>query len=227
MGKVNEPYVHDTAMAYLKEHYRKKHLPEIIFSEMECVVLYRGRRGRADGLLGFYMQDGKPFIVSIEAKSHKTISCLRTRFRENLFLMMKVLIFLLVSIISFLFLRHQVVWFRVFFSFLVGIAMSKIINQLLINYKFFDTLQLLEQVKKYPGNEKWIALSSDMYRFYSLYRDETLFVKARRKGIGILTVSPGRRVHIILKPRCRMYKIAPSPLRYYSCSNRMTLHLAK
>lgn len=222
MGKVNEPYVRDTAIHYLKEYYLKEHFPEIIYSEMECVVSHKGRHGRADGLLGFNIQGGKTFIVSIEAKSHKTISCLRKRFRENLFLTMKALVFLLVSSISFLLLRYQAVWFRVFFCFLLGIFMTHIINQLLMSFRVFDTLQILEQIKKYPGNEKWIALSSDMYRFYSQCGDDTLIVKARRTGIGILTVSAGRRVHIILKPKRRMYKLAPSPLRFYSCRNRMT-----
>ncbi len=71
MSRLREKYVQENALKFLKEHYTGKCNPDKMICQKEAVAIYKGKRGRADGLIAFKTGDQNYYTVSLEAKSHK------------------------------------------------------------------------------------------------------------------------------------------------------------
>ncbi len=92
----------------------------------------------------------------------------------------------------------------------------------LLEYKaIFKKHGIIEQVRRYPANEKWIAFSIDAYNFFNEMNDFELKFQAKRYGIGILIVSNGKRVNEVLLPKVGKLKGRVDYLKHYYISTKI------
>jgi hypothetical protein len=79
---------------------------------------------------------------------------------------------------------------------------------------------VIHQVKRYPANEQWLAISSDAYNQLTHDGQAKLRADCRRDGIGLLRVSAGARVTILetTTPKSTPYGL-PDFLALYAREN--------
>lgn len=81
----------------------------------------------------------------------------------------------------------------------------------------YQPIDVIRQVKGYPANEKWIALSVDVYQALEDEERATFLNLCTENGIGLLCVSRNRSVKIIHVPNpVQTPKQIDSFLVYYS-----------
>lgn len=205
-GKLSEKYVQNVGLEYLKEYYIRKYKKESIFARKEVKVKKKYGGGRADGLISFKDNEGRIFVVSMEAKSCKTNKNIcfwydNNKWRKHTFLV--AILGLISSIIFFLESSWIVQWGLSFIFFIVLGFFYMIVTGEYIKYKVID---VIKQIETYPANEKWIALSTDSFNNLSIKEQNVLLNKCKKKYIGLLLVSSGEKVRIKnypvnLKPR--------------------------
>lgn len=82
-------------------------------------------------------------------------------------------------------------------------------------YRLIDVVQ---QVKRYPANEQWIAISSDAYNLLGP-QQETLRLCCRREGIGLLQVRSINSAQHLEAARPRVNKKRMEFLEFYARSD--------
>jgi hypothetical protein len=196
MGRLRESTVVDKAQVVLKKHYAQRaggsqeHVVTRKESWMRSASSPRGFGiGRADLLLSF-REKGKPTprCVIVEAKSHRTLGALNAAPGcAPMFVLMTT-----AGIASFAAAMHfasSLGGFRYLIAigaFFVGFFL---VGQLLHTSKALFTMDVVDQVRKYPAHERWIAVPNDMLG--NDYRTADLLALSRRHGIGVLVVSRG------------------------------------
>lgn len=220
MTKLTEKYVQDTALDYLRSFYTNKYKLNKIYVKKEAVVVYKKKRGRADGLLAFKNQENKIHTVSLEAKSHKTFKSLLTEDKNFGFFGLSIS----GLFISFFVLHFTINNFGWVGKWLIPIALSIIVSFLLIvlftNFAWFEKHGIIEQVRRYPADEHWIALSKDCFNSYNNVNDNELIYRAKKYNIGILIIGAKQKVDIFLDINVKKIKNNPNNLKYYAISNQ-------
>mgnify|MGYP001426103944 CR=1 FL=1 len=201
MAKLTERYVRDNALNHLKSYYEAQNPNTPIFNRTELETIYRNKRGRADGLLAFRKDDERIYTVSLEAKSHKTYSSLKNVALDNRLLAKLCLNFIVIAAFTWYILGSISWWLKIVITLVVSSGASFGIAALFYKQNHFDTNGIIEQVKRYPADEKWIAISIDALNGCNKYDSEMLVYKAQSTGIGILVVSAGNKVDVKLKAK--------------------------
>lgn len=93
--------------------------------------------------------------------------------------------------------------------------MSFIVTGIFSERQQFDTSKIIKQIEEYLADERWIALSSDLYKKQVQKQDRFFEMKTQKEGIGIITVTAGRIPNIIQKPRHPRIQYRPGYLQYY------------
>ena len=75
--RLPERVVQEKAQAYLEQYYRIKHGRAPLYSNLEERTKRVHGMKRADGLLAYKLNKKRAYVVSMEAKSHKTLPALR------------------------------------------------------------------------------------------------------------------------------------------------------
>lgn len=199
MAKLTEKFVQQKALEKLSCYYRNKFNSSNLYAEQEVVTSKSYGRKRADGFICFNSPLQENHSVSIEAKSHKTIGAILP-YWDNEKLGIQTLLLALVAgtLASYLF--FDLAWYWIF-VISIGTALLAIVVYITFvaftepdKYKQFDVLY---QVKQYPANEKWIAISVDSLNlidkrdnpFYKNTNSEVLRNECKRHGIGLLLVN--------------------------------------
>ena len=65
----------------------------------------------------------------------------------------------------------------------------------------FEKHLVIDQILKYPANERWIAVSKDAYNYFTRLDDGEIFFRAKKYNIGILVVSQKQKIDIIQEPK--------------------------
>jgi len=201
MAKLTERYVQNIALNYLKSYYQTQYPGKRMFAEVELRTKYKKKRGRADGLLAFRNDSGYIYTVSMEAKSHKTFDSLRDIPNDSLLLFTSIMSFILVASVVWFAFTTMVLWLKIIFSVVLGLVLSMAFIIYCLDKNFFDTHGIIEQVKRYPADERWIALSVDAFKNCNQIEDGKLLSKARSEGIGIIVVSAGNKVKCLLNSK--------------------------
>ncbi len=202
-GRLNEKYVQRTAVNWLESHYRAQQDVQGVIGEMEVGVRSKSElgSGRADGLIVAQRTDGKIHTASLEAKSSRTFFNIVPTYKDEKWLLHAIL----VGLIGLLVARYVGWllngWFWVWiFPVLVFIAVA--FAYLIVTYdvRHYRLIDVIAQVKRYPADERWIAISTDVYNRLN-ENQETLRRDCQREGIGLIRVSGGELVNCLEIPK--------------------------
>lgn len=208
MSRLREPFVQQKAIQHLHNYYKEIYSPEKLYVKDE-VKTVKKLRGRADGFLCFHSAKQKFHSISIEAKSHTTLSNIFP-FMDGISLdgdIAVISIFLAITSSYFIwdFSWYWILLYIFVVAFLTIIAFIIVTEK--IELKWYKSSDVVNQVMRYPANEKWVAISRDSI---NLLQKKNGYVKGnnfdeftalcRRKGVGLIVVNH-LEPQIFIKPK--------------------------
>lgn len=198
MGKLTEKYVQDAAINYLKNYYEAKTSQDCIFARKEVSTYYKKTKGRADGLLAFNIRNNDIYTVSMEAKSHKTFNSLCTLYENNWYFGIGFIFLIITYILFHLVFNSNGMFLKWVFPGLLSVILTFILLLIFQYLALFEKHGIIEQIRRYPANEKWIAISKDAFKFFNKLNDNELIFRAKKYGIGILVISSKLKIEVFL-----------------------------
>ena len=161
--------------------------------------------GRADGLVASLMPDGTVHTAALEAKSARTLPNIMLRYGDGRWLLHALVAGLLgmavAGSIGWLFggtwLSRWMLPPVAFFA--VGLACLRLTKE----HARYRLIDVVRQVKRYPANEQWIAVSADAYNELDAALQDALLTDCRREGLGPLRVRSAGQVTLMEKPQSR------------------------
>lgn len=195
---LTERFVQNTVAERLnKSYYRRR-------SAYVATEAYT-RLKRADVFLSFFRTRGQPYVVVVEAKSRTTIHQLKlkeapgqVRWAGRL-----VAVALIVGLSAAL--GYQWYFNAVNTVMLLGVFVlgSGLISALIsrLELSALGSISAIEQLGRYPANEKWIAVGEDTFVRPAEYR--TLYRQCKKNGIGLLVVTARGKMQRKLNPEPR------------------------
>ncbi len=206
-GRLNEKHVQLAALKWLASYYRDKVGVRAVHAELETVVSANSKlgSGRADGLVASLMADGTVHTAALEAKSARTLPNIMLRYGDEQWGLHALIVGLLGMAVAgslgwFLSDSWLLRWIApVVAFFAVGFAYL-LLTQEHARYRLIDVVR---QVKRYPANEQWIAVSADAYNRLDDDLQDALLTDCRREGLGVLRVRSANQVIPLEKPRSR------------------------
>jgi len=196
---LTERYIQEEALHFLEHYYYKYSHNNKIVARLEAT----------DGLLVWERAPDDIRVVSFEAKSATTVRNLLTRWDDeqlntSSFFIAQLVCFLVFCILYGLYgmrlLFEPALLIVLFILFpIVWKSMRPVLQKSFP--VFFQTASVIEQVSLYPGNESWIAISSDTFKKNSEERIKALQQQCKRRKLGLLEIqADGRKPIILLKP---------------------------
>jgi len=180
---------------------------------------YTNQKNRADVFIALNKRKNHPYGIVVEVKSRNTLDQLKPKlsYQRQVFVS-KVITTVLFSSVFFCFgYGLYVEWFSLtvlllVFSVFVYLGIWIISN---LNIKLAKTIPVIEQLDKYPANEKWVAYSFDTF---TAKKDEQLFVKScRKKGVGVIRMRADEQLEFIHSP-CPILETNSYVNRYQNAS---------
>ncbi len=229
MSKLTERFVQEASIKKLQEHYAAKYnlSEDKIYAKKEAKTRYKRGNGRADGLLAFTMQNGKTYSVVVEAKSGKTMHNLKTRYRDKRFISFTVIFLLVAFSLSLFLLRNQTNLMQWGLAIAISLVATILIFIIVALIGTFEHIDVINQVRRYPANERWIALSKDVHNRCLKDRNNEIDFHARKHNIGILVVSPNKNVQVLRDAKSNRRKKYVDYTKYYNCSKNIEIFLNK
>ncbi|SEQ43974.1 hypothetical protein [Neolewinella agarilytica] len=195
---LSEKFVQNTVAEQLnKRYYRRK-------SAYVNTEVYT-RLKRADVLLAFMRSNKRPYVVVVEAKSRTTIHQLklkenpdRTRWVGRI--ITAALIALLSVILGYQWYFNALNTLLLLGLFVAGSALiSSIVSRMELS--LVGSIGAIEQLARYPANEKWIAIGEDSFVRPDEY--QTLRRQCRKNGIGLIVVTRKGKMSLRVIPEPR------------------------
>ena len=199
-GKLNERHVQKTTLDWLIDHYESR--PEIVGAtgQLEAWVVDGSSHGsgRADGVIACATKTSDVLCVSLEAKSHKTRHNLVPRMSGCLpILGLAILLAGVAAVGAWQLVGTNHSGVRLFATVGASVVVFVAALDLLLRSAVFSAIAVVEQVKRYPAHERWIALPSE--RSLTKYA-KAVMVRCTREGIGLLSVRSGGEAQILVEP---------------------------
>ncbi len=204
---LSEKFVQHKALNYLKRRYRLRARSRII-AKKEVWTLKKYGNKRADGLLIFKHILWGNYVISMEAKSQKTLSAIKpmtakgSRHRHSL-LAGLVLVLISGSLLTTYKLNDG------FWQFLVPILLFLIgyfvYHRLAQNSSRHQKAAVFKQLGQYPANEQWIAISKDSLKALTYKKRKALLAICRRQGVGMVVVNSLGFASAKIRPRKKKY----------------------
>lgn len=212
-----ERTVQNAAQAYLKQYYKIKHNQSKIFSNIEERTKKEYGMKRADGLLAYKLNKKKAYVISMEAKSHKTLPALRPYRVNSLWVkdsFWKGFLFIVVTGIIFFIWKGSGITERLLLPF--GSWLGAALLHLIIFQKSakYQEMEVIHQVFQYPANEQWLSLSEDSFEMIDPSLRMNLFKICKARDIGVLMVDAGKNIHMVHPAKGRR-KWGKDYLQYY------------
>ncbi len=213
-----ERTVQVAAQDYLDDYYKKKRRSKKMYSSLEERTKKAYGMRRADGFMAFPWWFGRAYTVSMEAKSFKTLDAL-TPVRDTKAWVLDALwagfLTTLVTGSFFLILRSDLsVFWRMIVPLFIFAAASLIYGYLRRNSYKYQEPPVIQQILAYPANERWISFSYDALEMIDHDLRHNFFKICAARGIGVLLVTPSKKVHCVAKPSKR-YRLFKDFLIYY------------
>jgi hypothetical protein len=202
MSHLSEAQVQQFALRYLHKHYSRKAIGKQFFAREEVRTRKEYGAKRADGLLVFRHWLWGRYVVSMEAKSYKTMPALKPRLDPYKLIWNSLKIGVSVCLLSgavlalyrmsdglfqYLLPLNVLVWSALLYGFLTfGSNKHKVVA-------------VVEQLMHYPANEQWLAFSVDCFAKLSASDQNILKAISKEEGVGILLVNANGRVNRFLK----------------------------
>lgn len=204
MTRLIEREVQEAAQGHLEQYYKIHKKLKTLYSQLEARTRKQYGGKRADGLLAYKRNQKKAYVISMEAKSFKTLPAL-TPYRVNkLWFKSSIYAGLIFSVGSgSMFLAWNQLEYGVYrfliplFFWLVGAVVYAFLMRK--SYKFQE-MPVVHQVFQYPGNEQWVSFSEDALHDIKENLRDNLFKICKARGIGVLLVSSKKQVTMVSKP---------------------------
>lgn len=219
MSHLTEQTVQLAAQEFLLRRYKSK-ASGSVYSQIEARTkkTLRGGGKRADGILAFKRWFWGIYVVSMEAKSYKTLLAIKPHRDNKLFLWNSFkagVIFCILTGFFFVLFKMQDGFVQFLLPLditLIGMIIYALFTQNSFRHK---RAKVIKQIAQYPGNHRWLAVSQDGMEALSQKKRHELFLLCRNQGIGMLQVTPRKKVQILLKPKFN-WKWRGDYLKYYS-----------
>lgn len=188
---------HSVAERLNREYYRRK--PAYVNTEVYT------RLKRADVFLAFMRARKRPYVVVVEAKSRTTIHQLKIkdnpgRIRWAGRLLTLALIVGLSAALGYQWYFNALNTLLLLGLFVFGSWLISLIIQRL-ELSFLGSVGAIEQLARYPANEKWIAIGEDSIVKPEAYRQ--LRQQCRKSGVGLIMVTRTGKIRLKEIPRPR------------------------
>jgi len=204
MARLAEITVQKIALEYLRKRCKRRWWIGKIYAQIEARTKRKFGSKRADGLLAFKHWLFGTYVISMEAKSFKTLPAMRP-YRDDWRLVKNSLwAGLVICIISgaffFSYRLNDGLWqFLIpFNAFLGGAILYGITTFRHYSHKRVD---VIDQLQQYPANKQWLAFSQDSVDSLSYQKLKKLKRMARNQGIGILIVRSRKEVKVLVRAR--------------------------
>lgn len=221
MRNLDEKVVQDRAIELLRLRYNAQKTPSSRLFCRDEVVTNEGKR--ADGFLCFNQTNQKYYVVSLEAKSHKTLGAI-VPIWNNSRLRNRILLYSSIAQIPIVFLIRDLNWYWIIVSVIatvVLIGISYIAYSGLYEPSRHMSLNVLNQIAQYPANEQWLAVSKDSLQLAvdvknGIETDNEKMLRSicEKKGIGLIIVDR-KTARVVIAPRARkgdfLFRYATAP----------------
>ncbi len=228
-GRLKEKYVQDVAVEWLASHYADH--DDIVVTAYQKEKKVNGPKkigwGRVDELIAMQRTDGRIHVASMEAKSSKTYGNIRPQYNDSKWFFHALIVGMVCALLAFIIGRFLGGWFWQWVLPIIVFIVGGIVYLLAtMENNRYKSIDVIRQIKRYPANEQWIALSSDSYNLLQKNANQLLHKECQQNGIGLLRVGAGRKVFLVHHP-----VIKPTPaslasfLDYYACGQDMVREL--
>lgn len=210
-GQLRERYVQRVATAWVAGQYEGRDGVAGVATRLEAVVRPDSPhgRGRADGLVVVQHQDGTIWTIAIEAKSSRTLVNLSASLDDDPWLLRGCGAGLVGAIVGGVIGWAIAGWLLATLFAVVGfVALGLGYLKLTENHQHYRFADAVTQVRRYPANERWVAISTDAYNRLGRRLQATganlqdrVREQCRRDRIGLLRVSSGEQVVVVEEAR--------------------------
>ena len=221
LSQLTEHIVQSSAMAFLEKRYCNKAWGKRLFSQLEVRTRKKYGRKRADGLLAFKHFIFGTYVISMEAKSYRTLEAIKPWKDHGRILLGSLKAGVILNILTgvgLLIFKLNDGYYQYLlplFVFLFGASLYALLTWTSSRHLVAD---VLFQIKQYPANEQWLAVSKDSLSRLPEGKRSRLIQLCRNEGIGLLEVKQNKQVKAILTPRRNWL---PSFLKYYSIEDKI------
>lgn len=219
--RLTEDYIKSEALRFLYNYY----LPYAHNNKIESrTELYTTTRTRADGILVYENSPNDVRVISLEAKSANTLRNLRSKWDKEKLInwnrMASELVLILLVILTYPLLKGKIVYDP---TLIVAIILLLLVIRPItlpflqrIFVSILKTTSVFEQAALYPGNEVWIAISSDTFIRNKQERLDEFIKLCTQKKFGLLEISEfGYPVKVLVYPKFRVAQSANDFLHFY------------
>lgn len=215
-----ERTVQEAAQRYLENYYKMNRRPSQMYSNLEERTKKKYGMKRADGLLAYKKGGKSAYVVSMEAKSHKTLPALKPYRVDKLWIRDSIwhgfLITMLTGVLFFVWrMTDESFWIRFAIPIAVWALASAAYAYLFRNSHKYQEMKVIHQVFQYPANEKWLSLSNDSFHMIDPKLQDNLFKICKARGVGVLMVDPKESVTMIHKAKGHTKWVGSDYLAYY------------
>lgn len=188
---LSEKYVQHKALHFLKRRYRLRARSRIL-AKKEVSTLKKYGRKRADGLLIFKHLLWGSYIVSMEAKSQKTLAAIKPTIIKSSQRLHSIkaglsLVLITGSLLTIYKLDDGFWQFLIpILLFILGYLAYSLLAQ---NSYRHQKAAVFKQLGQYPANEQWIAVSKDALKALPKKKRKALLFICRHQGVGLVVVN--------------------------------------
>lgn len=201
---LSEIKVQRAAQKLLRRRYEGKSWGKRIFSQLEVKTKKQYGGKRADGLLVFRHIIWGEFVVSMEAKSFKTLNAIRP-YKDHGSIILGSLkwgtyICLASGAVVGIW-KHDLLFYRLWLPAIVFLISAILYGLLTRNHISHQMSNVIEQIRQYPGNHQWLAVSRDSLNQLSKEKKYTLRWTCKYQGIGIIVVNHREKAKVWIRPK--------------------------
>lgn len=215
---LSEQKVQRAAQSLLHRRYAGRSWGKRIFSKMEVRTKRQYGGKRADGLLAFRHILWGEFVVSMEAKSFKTLNAIHP-YKDHGSLILGSLKWglyaCLASGAAVAAVRQDDFFYKFWFPILVFVIAGALYAFFTRNHVSHQISHVIEQIRQYPADHQWLAISQDSLNRLSRHKRDTLKCTCKYQGIGVVVVNKHERAKVWIKPKWN-WNWMKGYLHYYS-----------
>lgn len=218
MSRLAEATVQVHAQEFLEKRFKRKARKGKLFSQLEVRTKRKYGGKRADGVLAFTHWLLGTYVISMEAKSFKTLPAIVPKLDAKILFWNSLKAGVLISILTgaFFAIYKMEDGLMQFLLPLNTLAVGAILYGMVTwNHFTHKTVSVIKQIGQYPANEQWLAFSQDSLNAIPMNKVENLKTICKHRGIGVLIVKPKGKVEIFVKAKFKM-KWLGDFLKYYS-----------
>lgn len=204
---LSEKYVQHKAINYLRRRYQRRARSRVR-AQKEVTTRQKYGSKRADGLLVFKHLIWGNYVVSMEAKSQKTLSAIRPASAKNIqrYYSLKAGLALVLLSGSLLTIYKMDDGFWQFLIPILIFALGYQVNHWLSrNSTKYQKAAVFKQLGQYPANEQWVAVSKDALKALPKTKRKAFYSICRRRGVGLVVVNSLGISYAKIRPTKKKY----------------------